>query len=66
MLILQIVSIIFSATRDEKPRAFGRGAQLLMNAGQSSTVNGVGGKPARGPQAKVFGIPEGTDHVCFH
>lgn len=39
---------------------------MLMNANQ--TNGAPGGRPsggARGPQAKVFGIPEGTDHVCL-
>ena len=44
----------------------GRGAQLLANV---NSMNGGGSympqRRERGPQAKVFGIPEGTSQVTL-
>ena len=49
-----------NAQPDERPsRGIGRGAQLLANASGA-----VGGRQRR-PQAKVFGIPDGTSQVTF-
>jgi len=46
---------------EERPSFGGRGAQLLANV---NAMNGNGmQRGGRGPQAKVFGIPEGTTQV---
>ena len=41
----------------------GRGAQLMANANGGGSIGGDGMQRQRGPQAKVFGIPEGTSLV---
>ena len=46
----------------------GRGAQLLANVNSMNGGSGGSDMPQRrerGPQAKVFGIPEGTSQVTL-